>query len=150
MNRTQNSPKRRQEKQLSARRKHWNHMQVNDRPSPDAPSLTQAIIVQMVYWTWHMTWPVLCHDQANVMENSNFSKLVKMQGITVLSSKIAPVPWPCANPVIFLSLCNVAMASVCSGGWSSCNDQPPEHCSCSVSCQPVAGQQGVEGRVRLW
>ena len=28
MNRTQNSPKRRQEKQLSARRKHWNHMQV--------------------------------------------------------------------------------------------------------------------------
>ena len=49
MNRTQNSPKRRQEKQLSARRKHWNHMQVTDRPSPDAPSLTQAIIVQMVY-----------------------------------------------------------------------------------------------------
>ena len=30
-------------------RKHWNHMQVTDRPSPDAPSLTQAIIVQMVY-----------------------------------------------------------------------------------------------------
>ena len=25
------------------------HMQVTDRPSPDAPSLTQAIIVQMVY-----------------------------------------------------------------------------------------------------
>ena len=24
-------------------------MQVTDRPSPDAPSLTQAIIVQMVY-----------------------------------------------------------------------------------------------------
>ena len=49
MNRTQNSPKGRQEKQLSARRKHWNHMQVTDRPSPEAPSLTQAIIVQMVY-----------------------------------------------------------------------------------------------------
>ena len=48
MNRTQNRPKRRQEKQLSARRKHWYHMQVTDRPSPDAPSLTQAIIVQMV------------------------------------------------------------------------------------------------------
>ena len=44
MNRTQNSPKRRQEKQLSARRKHChiNHMQVTDRPSPAAPSLTQA------------------------------------------------------------------------------------------------------------
>ena len=27
------------------------HMQVTDRPSPDAPSLTQAIIVQMVYCT---------------------------------------------------------------------------------------------------
>ena len=26
------------------------HVQVTDRPSPDAPSLTQAIIVQMVYW----------------------------------------------------------------------------------------------------
>ena len=25
------------------------HMQVTDRPSPDAPSLTQAIIVQVVY-----------------------------------------------------------------------------------------------------
>ena len=25
------------------------HMQVSDRPSPDAPSLTQPIIVQMVY-----------------------------------------------------------------------------------------------------
>ena len=49
MNRTQNSPKGRQEKQLSARRKHWNHMQVTDRSSPDAPSLTQAVIVQMVY-----------------------------------------------------------------------------------------------------
>ena len=24
-------------------------MQVTDRPSPDAPSLTQAVIVQMVY-----------------------------------------------------------------------------------------------------
>ena len=50
MNHTQNSPKRRQEKQLCARRKHWNHMQVTDRPRPDAPSLTQTIIVQMVYW----------------------------------------------------------------------------------------------------
>ena len=49
INRTKNSPKRRQEKQLSALRKHWNRMQVTDRPSPDAPSLTQAIIVQMVY-----------------------------------------------------------------------------------------------------
>ena len=39
MNRTQNRPKRRQEKQLSVCRKHWNHMQVTDRPSPDAPSL---------------------------------------------------------------------------------------------------------------
>ena len=55
MNPTQNSPKRRQEKQLSARRKHWNHMQVTDRPSPDAPSLTQAIIVQMVYY--RLFWP---------------------------------------------------------------------------------------------
>ena len=26
------------------------HIQVTDRPSPDAPSLTQAIIVQLVYW----------------------------------------------------------------------------------------------------
>ena len=26
------------------------HMQVTDRPSPDAPSLTQAIIVQMVHF----------------------------------------------------------------------------------------------------
>ena len=25
------------------------HMQVTDRPSPDAPSLTQALIVQMIY-----------------------------------------------------------------------------------------------------
>ena len=39
MTRTQDSPKRRQEKQLSVCRKHWNHMQVTDRPSPDAPSL---------------------------------------------------------------------------------------------------------------
>ena len=30
------------------------HMQVTDRPSPDAPSLTQAIIVQMVYWIWQI------------------------------------------------------------------------------------------------
>ena len=50
MNRTQNSPKRRQEKQLSARRKHWNHIQVTDRPSPDAPSLiTLAIVMEMVH-----------------------------------------------------------------------------------------------------
>ena len=54
MNCTQNSPKRRQEKQLSARRKHRNHMQVTDRPSPDAPSLTQTIIVQMVYFSCPM------------------------------------------------------------------------------------------------
>ena len=27
------------------------HMQVTDRPSPDAPSLTQAIIVHMVNWS---------------------------------------------------------------------------------------------------
>ena len=33
-----------------ARRKHWNYTLVTDRPSPDAPSLTQAIIVQMVHW----------------------------------------------------------------------------------------------------
>ena len=46
---TQNSPKRTQEKQRFARRKHGNHMQVTDRPRPDAPSLTQTIIVQMVY-----------------------------------------------------------------------------------------------------
>ena len=26
-------------------------MQVTDRPSPDVPSLTQAIIVQMAYWS---------------------------------------------------------------------------------------------------
>ena len=32
----QNSPKQRQEKQRFARRKHWNHMQVTDRPRPDA------------------------------------------------------------------------------------------------------------------
>ena len=49
MNRTRNSPKRRQENQLSARQKHWNHMQVTDRLSPNAPSLTQTIFVQMVY-----------------------------------------------------------------------------------------------------
>ena len=55
MNRTQNRPKRRQEKQLSARRKHWYHMQMTDRPSPNAPSLTQAIIVQMVYFVWTLT-----------------------------------------------------------------------------------------------
>ena len=59
MNRTQNSPKRRQEKQLSARRKHWNHMQVTDRPSPDAPSLIQAIIVQMVYCNFDAAWLLL-------------------------------------------------------------------------------------------
>ena len=47
MNHTQNSPKRRQEKHLFARRKHSNRMQATDRP--DAPSLTQTIIVQMVY-----------------------------------------------------------------------------------------------------
>ena len=29
--------------------KHWNHMQVTDRPRTDAPSPTQTIIVQMVY-----------------------------------------------------------------------------------------------------
>ena len=42
-------------KQLSARRKHWNHMrlQVKDRPRPDAPSLTQTVIVQMVYCKEH-------------------------------------------------------------------------------------------------
>ena len=55
MNRTQNRPKRRHEKQLSARRKHWYHMQVTDRPSPDTPFLTQAIIVQMVYFVWTLT-----------------------------------------------------------------------------------------------
>ena len=49
MNHTKNSPKRRQEKQRFARRKHWNHKQVTDRPRPDAPSLTQTIIVQMDY-----------------------------------------------------------------------------------------------------
>ena len=49
MKNTQNSPKRRQEKQRFARRKHWNHVQVTDRPRPDAPSLTQTLIVQMVY-----------------------------------------------------------------------------------------------------
>ena len=27
------------------------HVQVTDRPSPDAPSLTQTIIVQMVYYS---------------------------------------------------------------------------------------------------
>ena len=48
MKNTQNSPKQRQEKQRFSR-KHWNHMQVTDRPRPDAPSLTQTIIVQMVY-----------------------------------------------------------------------------------------------------
>ena len=56
MNHTQNSPKRRKEKQLSARRKHWNHIQVTDRPRPDAPSLTQTIIVQMVYYLNKRLW----------------------------------------------------------------------------------------------
>ena len=51
MKNTKNSPKQRQEKQRFAGRKHWNHMQVTDRPRPDAPSLTQTIIVQMVYST---------------------------------------------------------------------------------------------------
>ena len=32
------------------------HVQVTDRPSPDAPSLTQAIIVQMVYFPYTMTY----------------------------------------------------------------------------------------------
>ena len=49
MNHTQISPKRREGKQLFARRKHWNRMQATDRPRTDAPSLTQTIIVQMVY-----------------------------------------------------------------------------------------------------
>ena len=40
---------------------HWNHMQVTDRPSPDAPSLTQAIIVQMVYWNDHLTDEIRVH-----------------------------------------------------------------------------------------
>ena len=35
-------------------------MQVADRPSPDAASLTQAIIVQMVYWLHPWKWPL--HD----------------------------------------------------------------------------------------
>ena len=48
MKNTQNSPKRRQEKQRFARRKHWNHLQVTDRPRPDAPSLTQTI--KRIYW----------------------------------------------------------------------------------------------------
>ena len=64
MNRTQNSPKRRQEKQLSARRKHWNDMQVTDRPSPDAASLTQAIIVQMVYCELHLRARLLTSSHA--------------------------------------------------------------------------------------
>ena len=55
MKNTQKSPKQRQEKQRFARRKHWNHMQVTDRPWPDAPSLTQTIIVQMVYCTCWQT-----------------------------------------------------------------------------------------------
>ena len=38
------------------RRKHWNHMQVTDRPSPGAPSLTQTIIVNMVYFTSDVTF----------------------------------------------------------------------------------------------
>ena len=67
MNRTQNSPKRRQEKHLSARRKHWNRMQVTDRPSPDAPSLTQAIIVQMVY--------LYSTKQSLITHHRNFVKL---------------------------------------------------------------------------
>ena len=51
MNHTQNRSKTETRKQLSASRKHWNHiLQVTDRPRPDAPSLTQTIIVQMVYF----------------------------------------------------------------------------------------------------
>ena len=60
MIRTQNSPKRRQEKHLSARRKHWNHMQVIDRPSLDASSLTQTIFVQMVYSKEFQKYPETC------------------------------------------------------------------------------------------
>ena len=43
-NRSQNSPKRRREKQL-VRRKHWDRMQAADRPRPDAPSRTQTMRV---------------------------------------------------------------------------------------------------------
>ena len=58
-NRSQNSPKRRREKQRLARRKHWNRMQAADRPRPDAPSRTQTIFGKVLYshglsrcWKW--------------------------------------------------------------------------------------------------
>ena len=35
------------------------HMQVTDRPPPDAPSLTQAIIVQMVYLLLGLLWKAI-------------------------------------------------------------------------------------------
>ena len=43
------------------------HVQVTDRPSPDAPSLTQAIIVQMVYSERNLGRPMnSLHKQINV------------------------------------------------------------------------------------
>ena len=54
-NRSQNSPKRRREKQRLARRKHWNRMQAADRPRPDAPSRTQTIFGKVLYcFVWHL------------------------------------------------------------------------------------------------
>ena len=51
------------------------HMQVTDRPSPDAPSLTQAIIVQMVYWRIYHQQPCTCNGAALfTMDTNTLSK----------------------------------------------------------------------------
>ena len=53
-----------------ARRKHWNYTLVTDRPSPDAPSLTQAIIVQMVYWSV-ISWDGFCRQTCGWVLNAH-------------------------------------------------------------------------------
>ena len=111
MNRTQNSPKRRQQKQLSARRKHWNHMQVTDRPSPDTPSLTQAMIVQMPLYLGErcanprgcecrkQTW---CEEKQAGPENPSHFAIFKIATIdqqfkfrerVLRTNALATVPW---------------------------------------------------------
>ena len=81
MNHTQRSPKRRQEKQLSARRKHRsrNHMRMTGRPRPDAPSLTKTIIVQMVYSNWGGKIHNCLHVYATVFSWAQVTEAVSFQ-----------------------------------------------------------------------
>ena len=52
------------------------HMQVTDRLPPDAPSLTQAIIVQMVYCTgFHGHWLETCFKYCTIRDKSDYGTL---------------------------------------------------------------------------